>query len=55
MKSAHNLLYWRYLLVVVLVLGSAMTGAAPVFAAAGTATSSATPSNATPRVGQAIP
>ena len=54
MKSAHNLLHWRYLLVVVLVLGSAMTGAAPVFAATGSVTSAATPSNTTPSVGGSI-
>ncbi len=54
MKSAHNLLHWRYLLVVVLVLGSAMTGAAPVFAVTGSATSAATPSNTTPSVGGSI-
>jgi hypothetical protein len=42
------------LLVVALVLGSAMIGDAPVFAQTGTATSSATPSNATPSIGQQI-
>ena len=54
MKSAHHLLHWRLLLVVVLVLGGAMTGGASVFAATGAATSAATPSNTTPNVGQQI-
>ena len=31
MKSAHNLLHWRLLLVVVLVLGGTMTGGAAGF------------------------
>ena len=54
MKSTHKLLHWRLLLVVVLVLGGAITGGAPVFAATGTVTSSATPSNSAPTVGQTI-
>ena len=56
MKSIHNLLHWRLLLVVVLVFGGALTGGAPVFAAdaTGSASSTATPSNATPNVGGTI-
>jgi hypothetical protein len=53
-KSAHNLLHWHLLVVAVLVLGYATIGAAPVFAQTGTATSSATPSNASPNIGQQI-
>jgi pectate disaccharide-lyase len=54
MKSIHCLRHWYSLVVALLVLGGAMTGGTLVFAAGGTATSSATPSNATPGIGDSI-
>jgi len=54
MKPAHDLLHWRLLLAVVLVLGSATIGGARVMAQTGTATSSASPSNAAPSIGQQV-
>ena len=54
MKSIRGLRHWYSLAVALVVLGGAMTGGAPVFAAGGTATSSATPSNATPSIGDSI-
>ena len=54
MKSIRSRRHWCSLVVALLVLGGTMTGGAPVFAAGGTATSSATPSNATPGIGDSI-
>ena len=54
MKSIRSRRHWCSLVVALLVLGGTMTGGAPVFAAGGTATSSATPSNATPSIGDSI-
>jgi len=54
MKSAHRLLQLRLLLAIALVLGSVMVGSVPVSAQTGTVTSTATPSDATPQVGDTI-
>jgi hypothetical protein len=54
MKSVHRLLQLRLLLVIALVLGSVMVGSVPVSAQTGTVTSTATPSDATPQVGDTI-
>jgi uncharacterized repeat protein (TIGR02543 family) len=54
MKSTRTLLRWRLLVVVALVLASGMMEGAPVLAQTGTASSTATPSNGTPTVGQQI-
>jgi pectate disaccharide-lyase len=54
MESIRGLRHWYSLIVALLVFGGAMTGGTPVFAATGTATSSATPSNATPGIGDSI-
>ena len=54
MKSIHSLRYWRLFVVALLALGGAMMGGAPVFAAGGSATSSATPSNVAPGIGDSI-
>jgi len=54
MRNTHHLIHWRLLVIVALVFGVTMIGSAPVFALSGTVTSTATPSNATPTVGQTI-
>jgi len=54
MKSIPSLRYWCPLAVALLVLGSAITKGAPALAAEGSASSSATPSNAAPAIGDSI-
>jgi len=54
MRNTHHLIHWRLLVIVALVFGVTMIGSAPVFAVTGTVTSTATPSNATPTIGQTI-
>ena len=54
MRSIRSRRHWCSLVVALLVLGGTITGGAPVFAAGGTATLSATPSNATPGIGDSI-
>lgn len=54
MRNTPGSLHWRWVLAGVLLLGSAVLGDAPVAAQAGSVTSSATPSNATPGVGQQV-
>jgi hypothetical protein len=54
MKIVHVLRHWHLLIVVLLLLSSLWIGGAPVFAQSGSATSSATPSDATPSVGEQI-
>ena len=54
MKLAHGLRHWYLPIVVLLVLSSVAMGSALVFAQTGSVTSSATPSNATPSIGEQI-
>ena len=54
MKSTHRLLHLRLLLVIALVLGSLIVGRVPISAQTGTVVSNATPSDATPAVGNTI-
>ena len=55
MKLTHPLLHWRLLLVAALVLNGAMSGIASALALpSGSATSAATPSNASPNIGETI-
>jgi hypothetical protein len=53
-KSIRSLQHWCSLALALLVLGGAVMGGVPVFAAGGSATASATPSNATPGIGDSI-
>jgi hypothetical protein len=54
MRVLRNLLHWRLLIAVTLVLGAALGDRVPVLAVSGAVMSSATPSNAAPEAGQQI-